>query len=401
MNDTPGWASPGSAPSDGQDNAGVPRPSSPGDANDSAPQWSKDQPPAGQWQPPTAPVHGAPPPARAQSGPGWGAPPPHGQWGPPPAAKPGVIPLRPLTLGEILDGAVTTLRRYWQTVLAVSVTVAVVMQVAEILAQRYLVPAPEPVHPDASPAEALAQSMDAAQAQVIGMGPAFLIMVAATLVSAALLTVVISRAVLGRPVTLGAAWQEARPRLLQLLGLTLLVPLLSAAVMFVGLLPGLLLGGSGGAGLAFLGGACAFVVVLWLTVRFSLASPALMLERQGVMKALQRSAKLVQGSWWRIFGISILTQLLVFILAMIIAVPFVLIAGAASGNGLGGLLDGSVADNSWSFLIITGIGGVITNAIAYPVSAGVTVLLYIDQRIRREALDLELGRAAGLPGYGG
>jgi len=28
------------------------------------------------------------------------------------------------------------------------------------------------------------------------------------------------------------------------------------------------------------------------------------------------------------------------------------------------------------------------------------VLLYIDQRIRREALDLELARAAGVTGYG-
>ena len=31
---------------------------------------------------------------------------------------------------------------------------------------------------------------------------------------------------------------------------------------------------------------------------------------------------------------------------------------------------------------------------------GVTVLLYIDQRIRREALDLDLARAAGLRDYG-
>ncbi|MFI8822186.1 glycerophosphoryl diester phosphodiesterase membrane domain-containing protein [Streptomyces sp. NPDC053431] len=408
MNDTPGWASPGSAPSDDQDGQGVPRPASPGDANGSAPQWSKDQPPAGQWQPPTAPVHGAPPatPARADSGshsqaaPGpWGQQ--HGQWGPAPAAKPGVIPLRPLTIGDILDGSVATLRRYWQTVLTVSVTVAVVMQVAEILAQRYLIPAPPQINPDASPAEALSQSVDAMQSSLIAMGPAYLIMVAATLVSAALLTVVISRAVLGRPVTLGTAWQEARPRLLQLLGLTLLVPLMAAGIMFVGLLPGLLLGGNSGVGLAFLGGTCAFAAVVWLTIRFSLASPALMLERQGVMKALKRSAKLVQGSWWRIFGINMLTQLLIFLFSMLIAFPFAFLAMGVAGDGIGDILDGTISETSWSYLIVMGIGGVVTSAITYPISAGVTVLLYIDQRIRREALDLELARAAGLPGYGG
>ncbi|RSS37210.1 hypothetical protein EF906_23625, partial [Streptomyces sp. WAC08241] len=53
MNDTPGWTSPGSAPSGGQDGSGVPRPAGPADVNGSTSQWSKDQPPAGRWSPPT------------------------------------------------------------------------------------------------------------------------------------------------------------------------------------------------------------------------------------------------------------------------------------------------------------------------------------------------------------
>lgn len=56
-------------------------------------------------------------------------------------------------------------------------------------------------------------------------------------------------------------------------------------------------------------------------------------------------------------------------------------------------------DFSWPFLIVSGIGAVITATITYPLSAGVMALLYVDQRIRREALDLDLARAAGLPGY--
>ncbi|MET9620745.1 hypothetical protein ABZZ37_08245 [Streptomyces sp. NPDC006464] len=397
MNDTPGWTSPGSAPSDGHDGPGVPRPTEPGDANGSAPQWSKDQPPAGQWSSPGAPAPGrahTPPPS-----PGWGGGPVHGQWGKPPAAKPGVIPLRPLSLGEILDGAVSTLRAYWRTVLAVSVTVAVISQTADILAQRYLMPTPPKVNPDATPAEALDQSLESLRVSMIGLAPALLIMVMTSLVCAALLTVVISRAILGRPVTLAAAWQEARPRLLQLLGLTLLLPLMSAAIVGVGLLPGLLLGGTGGDALAGLGGTAGLVVVVWLMVRFSLSSPALMLERQGVIRSIKRSAKLVDGSWWRIFGITMLTQLLLFIVAMIIAIPFAIIAIVADGGGFSGFIDNPEAGNSWSFLLITGIGGVIANAIIFPISAGVTVLLYVDQRIRREALDLELARAAGVPGY--
>ncbi|MER7953006.1 proline-rich domain-containing protein [Streptomyces sp. NPDC096079] len=393
MNDTPGWTSPGSAPSDGQDGPGLPESPTAADSNGSA-QWSKEQPPAGQWSPPT---DRTPPPAPGQN---WGTPPPHVNWGRPPAAKPGVIPLRPLGMGEILDGAVKTLRTYWRTVLAITVTVAVISQIADILAQRYLVPTAPEVNADATPAEQLEQSLDSAQASLIGLGPALLVTMMASLVSAALLTVVISRAVLGRPVSLGSAWQEARPRLLQLLGLTLLLAAMAVALVTVGLLPGILIGGAAGVALTFLLGLGAIAAVVWLMISFSLSSPALMLERGGVVQSLKRSAKLVRGSWWRIFGITLLTQLLIFLFAMIIAIPFTIIGIAVDGEGFSGLLSGTATTFGWPFLIVTGIGGVITSAVTYPISAGVTVLLYVDQRIRREALDLELARAAGLPGYG-
>ncbi|WP_406268661.1 hypothetical protein OHT93_14690 [Streptomyces sp. NBC_00191] len=396
MNDTPGWASPGSAPSDRQD-ASVPRPAEPAGESGPASKWSTEQPPPGRWSAPTAP--GAdrvpvPPPA-----PGWGGQ-PRGSWGrPPTAAKPGVIPLRPLGVGEILDGAVSTLRAHWRTVLGITITVSVVSQICNILVERYLLPEPPEANPDATPSEALRQSVDSLQASLLAMGPALIITMIATLFTTALLTIVISRSVLGRPVTLSEAWQEARPRLPQLLGLTLLLPLMGAAIMTVAILPGLLLGGGGGIALAVLGGLGACGVVLWLMIRFALASPALMLERQGVIASLRRSAKLVQGAWWRTFGIVVLTLLLTLLVSMIIAVPFTVIAFAVDGSGFSDLFAGNSPDFGWPFLIITGIGSVIASSITYPISAGVTVLLYVDQRIRREALDLELARAAGVPGY--
>ncbi|MGW0119519.1 glycerophosphoryl diester phosphodiesterase membrane domain-containing protein [Streptomyces sp. NPDC003327] len=392
MNDTPGWTSPGSAPSDGPDGSGQPGP---------AAQWSREQPPAGQWSPPTGGRPDRPPVRGGGTGPGWnGGQPPHTAWGRPPAAKPGVIPLRPLGVGEILDGAVKTLRTYWRPVLTITVTVAVLSQVVDILARRFLVPAPAKLSANATPEEALAYMGDASRSALIGMGPGLLVMLMASLVSAALLTVVISRAILGKPVSVGSAWQEARPRLPQLLGLTLLLGVAAALVLGVGLLPGLLLGGVGGAALVFLGGLGALVVVVWLMIRFSLASPALMLERQGVVPSLKRSAKLVQGSWWRIFGIILLTQLLIFVFTMIILIPFSAIGIALDGEGFSGIVSGSTNEFGWPFLVATGIGGVIASAVTYPISAGVTVLLYVDQRIRREALDLDLARAAGVPGYG-
>ncbi|MGW7363907.1 glycerophosphoryl diester phosphodiesterase membrane domain-containing protein [Streptomyces sp. NPDC054841] len=393
MNNTPGWTSPGSAPSDGQGSEAP----EPADATGPPSKWSKEQPPVGQWAPPAPPGDRPVPPAPQQ---GWGGGPQRGGWGQPPAAKPGVIPLRPLGVGEILDGSVSTLRAQWRTVLGITITVSVITQICDILVQRYLVPPVPAVDQNASPEETLRQTVDQLNATLVGLAPAMAITLIATLFTTALLTVVISRSVLGRPVTLSDAWREARPRLPHLLGLTLLLPLIAAVVMTVAILPGLLLGSAGGVALSILGGIVGVVVMLWLMVRFALASPALMLERQGVVQSMRRSAKLVRGAWWRIFGVLTLTLVLTLLVSMIIAIPFTLIAFAVDGDGLSGLLSGTAPDYGWPFLIITGIGAVIGSSITYPISAGVTVLLYVDQRIRREALDLELARAAGVPGYG-
>ncbi|MGV9315625.1 glycerophosphoryl diester phosphodiesterase membrane domain-containing protein [Streptomyces sp. NPDC003691] len=396
MNDTPGWVPPGSASSEGQD-AQASRPAQPGDPNGPAAKWSSEQPPAGQWSAPSVPgPRGGgqvPPP-----GPGWGGY-PHGGWGRPPVAKPGVIPLRPLGVGEILDGAVSTLRTHWRTVLGITLTVSVVAEIGNILVARYLLPEPVEIAPDADPEEALRQAVDAMQSLLVSLIPVMLIALLATLFTTALLTVVVSRSVLGRPVTLGEAWQEARPRLPQLLALTLLVPLAALGIMAVGILPGALLGGPEGAALMVVGTLASVPVAVWLVIRFALAPPALMLEHQGVVAALRRSSKLVTGAWWRTFGIVLLTGIITAVVQMIISIPFGFAAVLADSDGLKDIFTADGTQFGWSYLIIAGIGAVIASTITFPISAGVNVLLYIDQRIRREALDLELGRAAGLPGY--
>ncbi|MEU2286525.1 hypothetical protein ABZ614_32125 [Streptomyces sp. NPDC013178] len=433
MKDTPGWASPGSAPSDGQE-PGASHPAEPADrpgGTQSADQpaahpegpgtkWSTEQPPPAQWSAPTNPQNPAQPPAPPPPPvPGWGPRPPGGYggptgpggyggygygapggWGgPPPAAKPGVIPLRPLGVGEILDGAVSTMRTHWRTVLGISLAVAIVVEVIVVLLQGLVLN-------DMTGTTALTDRSATLDEQTRAMGDVMrnsgvvaLIALIGTIVATALLTTVTSRAVLGRPVTTGEAWRDARPQMLRLFGLIFFVALIAAGVLVVGALPGLLVGGGAGSALSALGLIGALVGVVWLLVRFSLASPALMLEKQGIKKALGRSAKLVRGSWWRVFGIQLLSLFIANMVAMIVAVPFVLLGGILSDGGLGAFADGS-SELGWTYLIVSGVGSVIGSLITFPITAGVTVLLYIDQRIRREALDLDLARAAGVQGYG-
>ncbi|MEU0030012.1 glycerophosphoryl diester phosphodiesterase membrane domain-containing protein [Streptomyces sp. NPDC006335] len=434
MNDTPGWASPGSAPSDGHEpgTSGPAEPAARPDTEKPAQQpednpqgagskWSQEQPPAGQWSAPTgpaAPPGQAPPPP--PPGPGWGTQPPagppggyspppgwgggYGGWGgPPPAAKPGVIPLRPLGVGEILDGAVSTMRTYWRTVLGISLTVAVVTEVLVILLQGFVLndsAGTEALNDPSASADELTRALGET---MLGSTVVFLISLIGTIAATAMLTTVTSRAVLGRPVTTGEAWRDARPQVPRLFGLIFLLMLIAFGLFAVGALPGILVAaaGSDGGGIALviLGVLGAGVVALWLMIRFSLASPALMLEKQSIVKSMSRSTKLVRGSWWRVLGIQLLAGIIANIVAAIVVIPFTFLAAALSGEGVGGFVNGT-GDLGWTFLIISGIGSVIGSTITFPISAGVTVLLYIDQRIRREALDLELARAAGVQGYG-
>ncbi|MFJ5728639.1 glycerophosphoryl diester phosphodiesterase membrane domain-containing protein [Streptomyces paradoxus] len=444
MNDTPGWASPGSAPSDGQqpDQSGpaepTDRPAQPADQpaqpgrapQGPGPQWSKEQPPPAQWSAPSGPAAPGQAPPPPPPGPGWGNQPPgghgpaghggyggqggygapgaHGGWGsgwggPPPAAKPGIIPLRPLGVGEILDGAVSTMRTHWRTVLGISLTVAVLTEVIVVLFQGLVLDdsSTEALNDPSATLSELSRAMGDA---MLNSSVVFVISLVGTVIATALLTTVTSRAVLGKSVTIGEAWRDARPQILKLFGLICVLLLITVGVVTVGALPGLLVTvvGNNGAGVALtvLGIIGAGIVALWLAIRFSLASPALMLEKQGIKKAMSRSAKLVQGTWWRIFGIQLLATLIANVVASIIVIPFTLLAAALSGDGLTGWLNTGVGSLGWTFLIISGIGSVIGSMITFPITAGVTVLLYIDQRIRREALDLELARAAGVQGYG-
>jgi hypothetical protein len=387
----PGWSSQQPPAASGW---GVPG----GSGNGVPPGWGAppQQPHPQQPRPPQAPGWGAPggpPPTHgwgAPGGPGWGAP-PRWQGSATPAAKPGIIPLRPLGVGEVLDGAIAAMRAHWKLMIGLSLVVALVTQAIAVPAQWAILR-----NVDLSPLDE--RNPDADQLRDI-MGPLvgstavlFVVMLLGQLVITGILTLVVSRAVLGKDITLDRAWQGTKPLLWRLLGVSALTPLIPAGLFLACLLPGLVLaalfGAAGGAVLVlgFIGGVVLFV---YAYVLLALATPALILEKQTVGKALARSRKLVTGSWWRVCGILLLITILSGILGAIVQTPF----GLATGFSQFGA---AAVPDSFTDAMIVGIGGVIAYAITFPFNAGATALLYIDQRMRREALDLELARAAGL-----
>jgi hypothetical protein len=292
------------------------------------------------------------------------------------------------------------MRTHWRTVLGVSLAVAVVVTIVDTVVQGLTLDNIQVINDENVTLE---EAGGAVSASLLSGLVTQLTLWIGTVLATAMLTIVMSRAVLGRPVTLADAWRDARPQVLRMFGLAGLLLLILLGVFTLGLLPGFLTlsadATTAGASLLALGAGASAVVTVWLWVRFGLASPALMLERQGVIMALRRSTRLVRGAWWRVFGILLLAMLIVALVQGLVSMPFLVIGMAVDGDGFSGFITGNV-NYGWPFLIVTGIGTVIALTVTLPISAGVAALLYMDQRIRREALDVELARAAGITGYG-
>jgi hypothetical protein len=354
-----------------------PTPTNPNLGAQSPPPW---QPPAGQqpW--------GSQPPPPGQPNPQW-----QPQWQPQPqrAIRPGVIPLRPLGLSEILDGAISFIRSHPVATIGLSAAVAAVVQLVNLLV-GFLTGFP--VQPDPTDVERnveryLAEFSDYFGKSMISAGIGFL----GVSVLTGLLIVVLSQAVLGRRMGIAEAWRTVKGRLLGLIGITFLAGLGVAAAMFVGFVPALAAslldaGPIAIVTLMLLGVLGGFGAAIYLWVCWSLIGPVYVLEHAGVVDSFRRSRRLVQPQWWRIFGTLLLALVIAIIISAIIAVPFLGIASAVSGVAF---------DGQFSPLgqVISALGAVIAATITTPFQAGVTGLLYFDQRIRREGLDITLQRA--------
>lgn len=372
------------------------------------PGWSTQQPGTSGWGDPSgagssgAGSSGA---GSSGSGPasGWSAGPAVPAWQIP-DAKPGVIPLRPLGVGEILDGAVTTIRRNLGAMLGLSAVVAAVTQLLSTGGLVWLF-GDQVTEPDLglsdgdNNVEAIEHLSAAIPGVIIG---AFVTMIA-TVFLTGVLTVVVGQAVLGRRLSAREAWHQAKGRLLRLLGLTFLYLLVWLSPLFALFAVVVLVAVADISGaLIILAVLAALVCCVWLYVRYALSLPALMLEtseaRGGapirVVESLRRSARLVRGSWWRVFGILVLITFIVWLIGQVVAVPFGL-SGVIGGGAFGG--------SAFTWFALNALAGMIAATITAPFSAAATALLYIDRRIRREGLDIELARVAGvdLPGRRG
>lgn len=335
---------------------------------------------------------------------------PMGWGGPPPAPQPGVIPLRPLAVSDVVRGVFGTFGHSWRAVYGLTLAVTggmLLLTVAAVglpllgfwdtlrtLDDRGSLPG------------------DDVAALVVTGALVLLLLVCVGLYALSVLTacyaVAVSHAALGRPLTLRELWRQGRPRAWSVLGVQALTGLLFAVpiLLVYGVMLAVLLtavDGRAGAGTVFavLGSVllvlAMVVTAVFFAVRLTFAASSATLERNRPVAALRRSWLLTRGSWWRIAGISMLVSLIISAVNQVVQMAVGVVVGvgmalsSAPGSG-----EPSIA----GLVAVFAVAAVLALAgysVTAPLSYFATTLLYLDERIRRESLDLALAEAAGLP----
>ncbi|TFD30207.1 hypothetical protein [Cryobacterium cryoconiti] len=317
-----------------------------------------------------------------------------------------MIPLRPLGFGTLLWAPFQVLRRNpkatFGSALIVQGVVALVTVVVVGLVTYFALG-----RVDNAPLEDRAALEAGATLSIVlsALVPVALAVLASAMLQG-IIVIEVARATLGEKMRLSALWRAVLPRLWPLLLWTILLSaaMLAALALVVGLV--VLLVSLGGAGVAFavltgiLGSLALIVLGAWLLTKTSLVPSVIVLERLGLRAAVARSWSLTQGYFWRTLGAQFLVALVVNIVSQIVTTPLSLLFGVATT-----LIDpnGSFEAYLPSILlyVLTILLGLVLGAVAAVVQSSVTALIYIDLRMRKEGLDLELARfVESAPGSG-
>ncbi len=311
--------------------------------------------------------------------------------------------LRPLTLGEILDRTAQLYRTnflLFAGIFAVYAGVALVLNLVQIGLSEWM----KSLH------------MAGAVVWVTGIGTGVDLLIFFLLFGAVIAA--ISRAVawvhLGEPATIRGAYQSILPQLgryLWLMTITAFKVWAPIVLLYCGYLGTLLFYGPKGfgthagaagqpvgainpqattlllvaSGVFFLLLIPVGVYTILMSLRYSLAIPACVVENLKARKAIRRSIELAKGSWGRIFLLALLVG--VIKLGMVgLTQSFIFVLAIKHHGQLGPVP-----------LAISQVISFFTTSFLGPIWATGITLFYYDQRVRKEGYDIEwMMQAAGL-----
>lgn len=292
--------------------------------------------------------------------------------------KPGVIPLRPLSLVDIFNGSVGYVRANPGPTLGLTTAVVLTTTVLGFLGML------------------AAASSDSTVQSVAGIAIGVLATILAATLLSGMLTTIVARSVLGSPITVTEAWQRVRGRLAALIVLTMLEIASATALIGLAALTVVAVARAAGGRIATLVGAPLVLLLIcaltYLATALALAPVAIVLERRNVADAIRRSLALTRRRFWRTLAVLVLAGVVMAVVTGAVSLPFDVAASVVSFNArprTSGIVEPMVAT----------MGQAVGQIITAPFIAGVVTLLYVDARIRLEAFDFTLLRVpAGATG---
>lgn len=313
-----------------------------------------------------------------------------------PASRPGIIPLHPLGFGTILGRSFTALRHNPRVLLGFALGVQALSYLVVIFGIGGIALAAfsrlDTLRPGTEEFDTvLAGSI--ALVVVAGVVLGLLAGAVGVIVQGVVVTEVARGTVAEKP-TLRAIWAQVKPVAGRLIGYAFaltgvgvlavtLVVLVLIAIGFAALPVAIVL-----TILAVLG---AIPLVLWLSTKLMLVPAAIILEHQTIRGAIVRAWTLIRGRFWVGLGVLVLISLTFGVLSQIVSVPFSLLTSgmttilAPTGDPEPGAIVALIFG-----LVLTQVVTLLLQAVAVVVQSTATALVYIDCRMRREGLDLDL-----------
>ncbi len=296
---------------------------------------------------------------------------------------------RPMSIGDLLDRAITLYRRNFLILVSIAAIVSIPLLIVQALAAVFTLP----LDLTSLSRRSSASTFDSSFLIYLGVvGIASIVFAIASVFEHGAVVAVISESFQGGGVGVRQAYGRAFRRAGALLGALILSGLLYILIFGVLFIPffALLLSASTiGASSSTANAAIGFItlcvcagflpaLILWafFYIRWIFWLQAVVLENKGVRSGLGRSWRLVRGSFWRVFFVVILTGIFNYIITV---TPTTAISFAA-------VLFPSVLVST----VLNSTVAILINILVAPLTYTILTLLYYDLRIRKEGFDLAL-----------
>ena len=312
------------------------------------------------------------------------------------APKPGIIPLRPLTLTDLFSGSFSALRKNPSVLFGFTIIVMTVVALLSLAGTMLPLFSFTSLMGDLDPQASSKALLDSAYMSVVSTIVGYIALLAGSFLAGTVLdgvlSVAVSQLVIGKKITFKQSWALVKPRLWSMLGASFLSmlavgsPLLVLVILFFMSLyswPG------SDAFFSLFGLLLALAVPVVLvsyviSIRFLYTPICAVLEEKGPIEAVKRSWALTSGSFWVTLGRVILINVVVGFIAGMIVQIIGIIAVIVMFTILG---DPSSPSNVWSTIILYGVISalqMLAYSLVVPILAAYQTLMYVDEKIRKE-----------------